>query len=161
MHCNLCLKEYHPYCVHPMCNFPEKFPNQTYVCPNCIQNNSSSFHHFASRAAYCMFDFSQDFIKEQYKKWSTFSSYNKINTRYLTCRCPTTYCILPTQEQMLVKSKNYFSYFNNCYMLVIVQSLLGTVVQRVIPSISDNPSEVVSALDSCQKTIWREQEQQR
>ena len=46
-------------------------------------------------------------------------------------------------------------------MLVIVQSLLGTVVQRVIPSISDNPSEVVSALDSCQKTIWREQKQQR
>ena len=36
-------------------------------------------------------------------------------------------------------------------MSVIVQSLLGTVVQRFIPSILETPSEVVSALDSCQK----------
>ena len=46
LHCNLSLKEYHPYCAHPMCNFPDKFPNQIYVCPNCIHNNNSSFHHF-------------------------------------------------------------------------------------------------------------------
>ena len=113
-----------------MCNFPEKFPNQTYVCPNCIHINISSFHHFVSRAAYCMFDVSQDFVKEQYKKWSALPSYNKINIRYLTFLRPTTYCILPTQEQMLVKSGNRIaSYFNNCYMSFIVQFLLETVVQ--------------------------------
>ena len=136
LHCNLCLKEYHPYCAHPMCDFPEKFPSQTYVCPNCIHNNISSFHHFVSRAAYCMFDISQDFIKEQYKKWSALSSYNKIDIRYLTFPRPSTYCILPKQEQMLVKSKNGIgNYFNNCHISVIVQSLLGTFVQRFIPSI--------------------------
>ena len=53
---------------------------------------------------------------------------------------------------MLVKSKTRIAnYFNNCYMSVIMQSLLGTVVQRFIPSILETPSEVVSALDSCQK----------
>ena len=64
LHCNLYLKEYHPYCAHPMCSFSEKFPSQRYVCPNCIYNNISSFHHFVSRASYCTFDVSQDFIKE-------------------------------------------------------------------------------------------------
>ena len=77
LHCNLRLKEYHPYCAHPMSNFPDKFPNQTYVWPNCIHNNNSSFHHFVTRASYCMFDGSQDFIKEQYKKWRALSSYKK------------------------------------------------------------------------------------
>ena len=101
-----------------------------------------------------MFDVSQDFIKEQYKKWSALSSYNKIDIRYLAFPRPSTYCILPTQGQMLVKSKNGIAnYFNNCYMSVIVQSLLGTVVQRFIPSILENPSEVVSVLDSCQKKL--------
>ena len=33
--CNLCLKEYHPYCSHPISNFPDRFPKQTYVYPNC------------------------------------------------------------------------------------------------------------------------------
>ena len=47
-------------------------------------------------------------------------------------------------------------------MSVIVQSLLGTVVKRFIPSILEYPSEVVSALVSCQKKVIRkEQEQQR
>ena len=154
LHFNLCLKEYHPYCAHPMSNFPDKFPNQTYVCPSCIHNNNSSFHHFVSRAAYCMFDVSQNFIKKQYKKWSALSSYNKIDIIYLTFPCPSTYCISPTQEQMLVKSKNGIAnYFNNCYMSVIVQSLLGAVVQRFIPSILEYPSEIVSVLDSCSKKL--------
>ena len=49
---------------------------------------------------------------------------------------------------MLVKSKNGIAnVFNKCYMSFIVQSLLGTVAQRFIPSILANPSEVVSALD--------------
>ena len=48
LHFNLCLKEYHPYCAHPMSNFPDKFPNQTYVCLSCIHNNNSSFHHIKS-----------------------------------------------------------------------------------------------------------------
>ena len=53
-----------------------------------------------------------------------------------------------------MKSKNGIAnYFNNCYMSVIVQSLLGTVVQRFIPSILEYPSEVASVLDSCQKTL--------
>ena len=38
-------------------------------------------------------------------------------------------------------------------MSFIVQSLLGTVVQRFFPSISANPSEVVSVLDSCKKKL--------
>ena len=54
LHCNLCLKEYHPYCAHPLSNFPGKFPNQTYVCPNCIHNNNPSVYHFVSRAAYSL-----------------------------------------------------------------------------------------------------------
>ena len=62
-----------------------------------------------------------------------------------------------------MKSKNGITnYYNNCYMSVIVQSLLGTVVKRFIPSILEYPSEVVSALVSCQKKVIRkEQEQQR
>ena len=77
LHCNLCLKEYHSYCAYPMSNFPDKFPNQTYVCPNCIHNNNSSFHYFVTRAAYFMSDGSQDFMKEQYKKGRALSSYKK------------------------------------------------------------------------------------
>ena len=46
-------------------------------------------------------------------------------------------------------------------MLVIVQSLLGTVVQRCIPSILEYSSEVVSALDSCQKKVIRRQKEQQ
>ena len=38
-------------------------------------------------------------------------------------------------------------------MSVIVQSLVGTVVQRFIPSILEHLSEVVSALDSYQEKI--------
>lgn len=68
LHCNSCLKDYHPYFVQPMFNFPDKFPNQTFVYPNCIHNNNSSSHHFVSRAGYCMFYGSQDFIKEQCQK---------------------------------------------------------------------------------------------
>ena len=130
-----------------MSNLPNKFPNQTYVCPNCIHNNNSSFHHFVSRAAYCMFDGSQDFMKDQYIKRSAFSSYSKIEIRYLIFPRPSTYNILPTLEQMLVKSKNGIAnYFNNGCMS-------GTVVQRFISSILEYPSEVVSALDSCQKKL--------
>ena len=79
LHCNLCLKEYHQFCAHPLSNFPDKFPNQTYVCPNWIHNNNSSFHHSVTRAAYFMFDGSQDFMKKQYKKRRALSSYKKIN----------------------------------------------------------------------------------
>ena len=97
-----------------------------------------------------MYDVSQDFIKEQYKKWSTLPSNNKIDIRSLTFPRPSTYCILPTKEQMLVKSKNGIAnYLNNCYMSIIVQFLLGTVVQRFIPSILEYPSEVVSEVVSC------------
>ena len=58
---------------------------------------------------------------------------------------------------MLVKSKNGIpDYFNNCDISVIVQSLLGTVVQRFIPLILEYSSEVVSALDLCQKKFSEE-----
>ena len=43
-----------------MSTFPDKFPDETYVYPNYIHNNNSSFHHFISRAASYMFDISQD-----------------------------------------------------------------------------------------------------
>ena len=43
-----------------MSTFPDKFSDETYIYPNCIHNNNSSFHHFISRAASCMFDMSQD-----------------------------------------------------------------------------------------------------
>ena len=45
-----------------MSKFPDKFPDETYVYPNCIHNNNSSFHLFISRAASCMFDISQDLL---------------------------------------------------------------------------------------------------
>ena len=58
---------------------------------------------------------------------------------------------------MLVKSNNGIpNYFINCYMLVIAQSLLGKMFQCFIPSILEYSSEVVSALDSCQKKLSRE-----
>lgn len=98
LHWNSCLKEYHLSCAFLMSNFPNKFPNQIYASLNCINNNNSSFHHFASRTAFFMFDIGQDFITEQYEKWSELSLYSKIDTRYLTFPRPNTYFIVPTQE---------------------------------------------------------------
>ena len=45
-----------------------------------------------------MFDIGQDFITEQYEKWSELSLYSKIDTRYLTFPRPNTYFVVPTQE---------------------------------------------------------------
>ena len=93
--------------------FPINFLSK-HVFPNCIRNNNSSFHHFVSRAVYCMFDGSQDFTKDQYIKWSAFSSNKKIDITYLTFPHRSTYCILPTLEQLLVKLQNGIAnYFNS------------------------------------------------
>lgn len=92
------LKSIHLSCAYLMSNFPDKFPNQIYASSNCINNNNSSSHHFASRTAFFMFDICQDFITEQYEKWSDLSLYSKVGTRYLTFPCPNTYRIVPAQE---------------------------------------------------------------
>ena len=101
-----------------------------------------------------MFDGSQDFTKDQYIKWSAFSSNKKIDITYLTFPHRSTYCILPTLEQLLVKLQNGIAnYFNSWYMSVRVSSLWRTVIQRFISSTLDYPREVVSVLDSCSKNL--------
>ena len=61
---------------------------------------TTTFHHFAilyqEQPIVCL----MLARTKKKKKWSVLSSYNKIDIRCLTFPHPSTYCILPTQEQM-------------------------------------------------------------
>ena len=49
---------------------------------------------------------------------------------------------------MLVTSKNaILNYLNNCDILVVIQSLVGTVCQRFIPSTLESDSQLISVLN--------------
>ena len=48
--CTLCTKVYHFSCAHPLSSFGDNVPSLIYVCPGCVHNNNTSFHHFLSRA---------------------------------------------------------------------------------------------------------------
>ena len=126
--CTLCTKVYHFSCAHPLSNFGDNVPSLTYVCPGCVHNNNTSFHHFLSRAATHKVLFEDNFIKDQFELWHNLKSYNKIDIRYLSFPQAHHYCILPRAEDILVTSKSgIWNFFNNCYLSVIVHTLLGTV----------------------------------
>ena len=49
--CALCIKVYHFSCAHPLSNFGYNVSSLTYVCPWCVYNNNTLFHHFLLRGA--------------------------------------------------------------------------------------------------------------
>ena len=75
--CTLCTKVYHFSCAHPLSNFGDNVPSLTYVCPGCVHNNNTSFHHFLSRAATHKVTFEDTFIRDQFELWHNLKSYNK------------------------------------------------------------------------------------
>ena len=82
--CTLCAKVYHFSCAHPLSNFGDNVPSLTYVCPGCVHNNSTSFHHFLWRAATHKVTFEDTFIRDQFELWHNLKSYNKIDIRYIS-----------------------------------------------------------------------------
>ena len=82
--CTLCTKVYHFSCAHPLSNFGDNVPSLTYVCPGCVHNNNTSFHHFLSRAATHKVTFEDTFIRDQFELWHNLKSYNKIDIRYIS-----------------------------------------------------------------------------
>ena len=142
-----------------MSNFDDNVPSSTYVCPGCVHNNLTSFHHFLSRAATHKVTFEDTFIKDQFKLWYTLKSYNKIDTRYLSFPRAHHYRMLPRAEDILVTSKSgIWNFFNNCYLSVIIHTLLGTVCQRFLSSTFENPNAIVSTFHSCRKKISSSEE---
>ena len=75
--CTLCTKVYHFSCAHPLSNFGDNVPSLTYVCPGCVHNNNTSFHHFLSRAATHRVTFEDTFIRDHFELWHNLKSYNK------------------------------------------------------------------------------------
>ena len=72
----------------------------------------------------------------------------KFDIRYLTFLLQSHYQVLPKQEEMLVPPKNgILNYFNNCYISVVIQSLVEAVYQRVIPSTLESDSQLISVLN--------------
>ena len=154
--CTLCAKVYHLSCAHPLSNFGDNVPSLTYVCPGCVHNNNTSFHHFLSRAATHKVTFEDTFIRDQFELWHNLKSYNKIDIRYLSFPRAHHYCILPRAEDIVVTSKSgIWNVFSNCYLSIIIHTLLGTVL-LTLPTLfftSTHFWESQSTLHSCCKKI--------
>ena len=86
--------------------------------------------------------------------WQSLPPHNKIDIRCLTFPLQSHYRVLPKQEEMVVASKNdILNYFNNCYISVVIQSLVGTVCQRFIPSTLESDSQLISVLNVCHNKL--------
>ena len=86
--------------------------------------------------------------------WQSLPPHNKIDIRCLTFPLQSHYRVLPKQEEMVVASKNdILNYFNNCYISVVIQSLVGTVCQRFIPSTLKSDSQLISVLNVCHNKL--------
>ena len=143
-----------------MSNFGDNVPSLTYVCPGCVHNNNTSFHHFLSRAATHRVTFGDTFIRDQFELWHNLKSYNKIDIKYLSFPRPHHYPILPRAEDIVVTSESgIWDFFNNFYLSVIIHTLLGTVCQRFLSSTFENTNEIVSILHSCRKKISSSEEE--
>ena len=122
--CTLCNKVYHFSCAHPLSNFGDNVPSLTYVCPGCVHNSNTLFHHFLSRAAATRkVTFEDTFIRDQFELWHILKSYNKIDIRYLFFPRAHHYRILPRVEDIVVTSKSgIWNFLNNCHLLVIIHT---------------------------------------
>ena len=88
-------------------------------------------------------------------------SYNEIDIRYLSFPRAHHYRILPRAEDIVVTSKSgIWNFLNNCYLSVIIHTLLITVCQLFLRS-TLNPNEIVSTLHSCRKKISSSEEEAR
>ena len=126
--CTLFTKVYHFPCAHPFSNFGDNVPNLTYICPDCVHNNNTSFHHFLSRAATHKFTFEDTFIRDQFELWYNLKSYSKNDIRDLSFPRARHYRVLTRAEDIVVTSKSgIWTFFKNCYLSVIIHALLGTV----------------------------------
>ena len=157
--CTFCNKVYHFSCAHPLSNFGDNVPNLTYVCPGCVHNNNTLFHHFLSCVATHTVTFEDTFIRDQFKLWHILKSYKKIDIRYLSFPRAHHYRILPRAEDIVVTSKSgIWNFLNNCYLSVIIHTLLITVCQLFLRS-TLNPNEIVSTSHSCRKKISSSEEE--
>ena len=81
-----------------------------------------------------------------------------IYIKYLKFPLQSHYHVLPKQEEMLVTDisiikKGILNYFNNCYILTIIQSLAETMCQRFIPSTLESDSQLISVVNVYHNTL--------
>ena len=125
--------------VHTLCPIlVMMFQSLTYVSSGRVHNNNTSFHHFLSRAATHKVTFEGTFMRnqlwEKIELWYNLKSYDKINIRYLYFPGAHHDRILPNAEDIAVTSKSgIWNFFNNCYLSLIIHTLLGIVCQRFLP----------------------------
>lgn len=157
--CNLCNEYYHSVYAYPFSSVIEQTAAQAYVCFNCIHNKKASFYCFVGRKTFHAIDISENFTKEQHEVWQSLPPpHNKIDIKYLKFPLQSHYHVLPKQEEMLVTDisiikKGILNYFNNCYILVIIQSLVETMCQRFIPSTLESDSQLISVVNVYHNTL--------
>ena len=95
--------------------------------------------------------------KQQHEIWQSLPPpHNKIDINYLKYPLQRHYHVLPKQEEMLVTDisiikRGILNYFSNCYISVVIQSLVGTMRQRFISSTLESDSQLISAVNNVYK----------
>jgi len=155
--CNLCSNNYHPACIHPTSVFTDEFPTDTYICKHCIKSTYTSLASFISKKTYSTQKFDKESIESFIDTWSHFDSETKLFYENLVYPLPLHYSNLPKQQESNFSlNKGIKNEYNNCFMSVVLHSLLGTSVIKFIPSQSECPTAVVKSIHACRKELQRE-----
>ena len=61
--------------------------------------------------------------------------------------------LLTANDITILSRTGISNYYNNCYMGVIIHSILGTVITKYIPTLSNISFPVLKAFDECKKKV--------
>ena len=152
--CDGCKYWHHPTCMHVNANFNSSFPFDFYVCPCCIFRKFGSFLGYLSLSSVTLIDGNKETLKNVFINWKSKSEEIKKNVESYQKPNSSTLIHLPTVNDITILSKTGISnYYNNCFMSVIINSILGTVIAKYIPTPSNISSPVLKAFDECKKKV--------
>ena len=157
LYCDFCRNFYHSSCAHPTCSFTSIFPTNRYICQSYIENNFKSFHCYTSfhlSAELCNYIEDVDCISNLFDNRKKLPDNFKEDYKNVSIPMEHHYgsqnqdVFLPIHSKRGIRNSH-----NNCYLSVVIQSIMATELYNFFPSEVEAPTNIIRALWRCRNML--------
>ena len=157
IYCDFCRNFYHSSRAHPTCSFASTFPANLYINQSCIENNYKSFHCYTSfHLSAELYNYIEDVdcISNLFHNWNKFPDNLEKDCKNVSipmehhCGSPSQHVFLPVHSKPGIRNS-----YNNCYLSVVIQSIMGTELYKFFPSELEAPTNIIRALWRCRNML--------